>query len=218
MVNSEEMNSEASLISKMWWDLLFYGSVILVWNIYPKTEDHKKKWIFNSLKALGIIILVMLPFFFQKGTLPNLTGMTTSWWGILGLIGWAYFYAMIVFTVFKGRFSSLLGILGLMIIMVVGLKNEALNLPIIFEWLTTQTGHLNHATLTVSGILLALLLIDDQVAKTTQQKMIWMIVLGMGLFLAGYFLRPFYGISKIQGTPSWALYCASICCFLFPLI
>ena len=34
-------------------------------------------------------------------------------------------------------------------------------------------------------------------------------------FTVGFFLRQFYGISKIQGTPAWTLISAGICTVLF---
>ena len=218
MVNSEEMNSEASAISKRWWDILFYVSAILIWNIYPKTENRNKKYLFVGLRILGAVVLLILPFLYQKGTPPDLTGMTHSWWGILGLIGWAYLFAMIVFTLFKGRLEAMIGMFALFVIIVVGLKSPDIAFPSYLEWFKGQSGNFGHAALTVGGIILSLVLIDDKVTSTPKQKISWMLVLGLLFLIAGFFLRPLYGISKNYATPTWVLYCSAICCFLYPLL
>jgi len=218
MVNSGEMNSEASLIGKTLWDILFYSSVILIWNIYPRTEERSRKALYLSLQLLGAIILIILPFLFRKGPPEQLTGMTTSWWGILGLIGWASLFSLIVFSLFHRRLYAMIGMLGLFIILVVGLKNDLLSLPVYLEWIKGQSGNFAHASLTISGIILSLVLMEEKMFSSPSQKIRWMVVFGGLLLVAGYFLRPLYGISKIYATPTWALYSAAICCFLFPLI
>lgn len=38
------------------------------------------------------------------------------------------------------------------------------------------------------------------------------------LLVTGYFLRPYFKISKIYATPTWCLYSAAICCILFSFL
>ena len=218
MVNSEEMNAEANLISKSLWDVLLFISAILIWNQYPKTDQKSRKNLFLALKVVGGITLGVLFFLFRKGTAPNLQGMTTSWWGILGLIGWAYFYALLVYSLFKQNLAGIIGILTLFIFMACGLKSETLELPVYLQWMQSQTGHLVHASLSLAGIVLSLFLMDDPAKQTPGRKIRSMLIFGLLLAVAAYFLRPLYGISKIYATPSWALYCASICSMLFAFI
>jgi predicted acyltransferase len=125
---------------------------------------------------------------------------------------------MIAFIVLKRNFYSILGILGLFTLFVVVLKNDAVTFPYLLKWLPSQALNFSHASLTTTGIILSLILVDDNIVKKPDQRIFWMIIFGVILFIAGYFLRPFYGISKIYATPSWALYSASICCFLFSCI
>lgn len=218
MVNSEEMNAEASLIGKSWWDLLMYGSAILTWNRYPKTDNPQRKRTYTALKIVGVLVLIVLYFLFRKGPEDQLTGMTPSWWGILGLIGWAYLFSMIVFYFFKQNLTAIMGMLGLFIIITVGLKSEGIAFPGFLAWLPSQAGNFAHASLTLAGIILSLVLMNNEKMEKASAKISWMLVFGLMLLIAGYFLRPLYGISKIYATPTWTLYCAAICCFLFPFI
>lgn len=38
------------------------------------------------------------------------------------------------------------------------------------------------------------------------------------LFVAGYFLRPYFKISKIYATPTWCLYSAGFCSIIFAFL
>lgn len=217
MVNAEEMNRAANPISPMWWNVLLYVSAILVWNQYPKAEDWKR-YLYRGLQFLGLITLIILSQLYAKGEEGALTGMTTSWWGILGLIGWAYLLSMIPYWLFRDHFSAMIGVLGLFILITVGLKSDGLQLPTLFSWLKGWGGHFSHATLTAGGIVLSMLFLEHTPAKDPSARIRWMLVIGLFFLIGGYFLRPLYGIGKIGATPTWALYSAAICCFLYPLI
>ncbi len=47
---------------------------------------------------MGFIVLYFL-YIREDGS----RGMTPKWWGILGLIGWAYFLSVIVYWISNGR-------------------------------------------------------------------------------------------------------------------
>ena len=107
--------------------------------------------------------------------------------------------------------TAMVALFFLFIILVMGLKNDALELPVYFNWLKGQAGHFAHTALVIAGVVLSLILMDGK----NERKTGWMLLFGTILAIAAYFIRPYYGISKIHATPSWVLYCAAICCFLF---
>lgn len=217
MVNSEEMNTQANLIPKSWWDVLLYTSAILIWNQYPKVEGNRR-YLFRGLQLTGAITLVVLGLLYRKGEGDHLIGMTTSWWGILGLIGWAYLLSVIVFLVFRNYLIAMVAMLGLFILAVVGLKSEALYLPPLLTELRSQSGLFAHASITLAGIIFSMLFLETIPERTYKERINGMLVMGVFFLAAGFFLRPINGISKIYATPSWALYSIAICCFLFPFI
>lgn len=67
----------------LYWIFMVLG-FFLVWNQYP-VDFKPKKW----LQAAGIVILALLAFTFRDGEGGY---FRASWWGILGLIGWAYLF------------------------------------------------------------------------------------------------------------------------------
>jgi len=217
MVNAEEMNADETLISKSWWNVLLYLSAILIWNQYP-TVDQPRKNLTRVLQLLGVIMLVVLAFLFRKGEPGALSGITPSWWGILGLIGWAYLISTSVYLIIRNYLAPLIAVLGLFIIISIGLMSPDLQLPAMFEWLKGQSGHIVHSALAISGIILTLLLqkgVSDESGKT---QIKWILSYGAFCYLAGFFLRPLYGISKIHATPTWALFSIASCCLVFVLI
>lgn len=218
MVNSGEMNREANLISYGLWASSLYVAAILIWNRYPKTTDKKQEQIYWGLRLLGVAILIVLYFLFRKGSEGDLIGMTPSWWGILGLIGWAYLLSTISYMLSDKNTGALVGIFVGLLLGLLVLRAEAINLPSFLEGLKSQTGHLAHTLVTLSGIICSLLLMKGGVKERPLVKIRHMLSLGVVLLVIGYFVQPFGGISKIAATPSWALFSAASCCLLFPLV
>lgn len=217
MVNAGEMNREAMLIPGWLWNVLLYVAAVLIWNRYPRTDDRRQRQIFRGLRIMGVLILVALIPLFRKGDAGSLMGMTPSWWGILGLIGWAYLYAMIAYWLLQRRLYAMTGVLGLFTVMAVGLMSDGMAVP---DWLqfASHAGNLTHASLVVGGIVLSTMLLREEPPSDVQKRLVRMLAFGAMLAVAAWFLRPLYGISKIYATPSWALYSAAICCGVFALV
>jgi heparan-alpha-glucosaminide N-acetyltransferase len=212
MVNAEEMNPDATLIPANLWKASLYICAILIWNIYPK-ED-KWRYLSRGLQALGILGLIVLWYTFRKGENGEM-GMTPSWWGILGLIGWAYLLAVGVYALFRHRLEAVVAFFAFFVLINLGLQSEAWGETGAFlTWLRGQAGHFCHASLCLAGMILTLML---QATDSSRQRIQQTLIFGGLLLLAGFFLSPF-GISKNLATPAWAMYSAASCALLFPLV
>lgn len=218
MVNSGEMNREANLIPYGLWTCCFYLSAVLIWNRYPQKVDIDLKRIFNALKIIGLLSLVVLFFLFRKGPNDLLTGMTPSWWGILGLIGWAYLISMVMYFIGRHNIIAMALIFLVLLALQLGLRSSIDIFPFNLDWLKGQTGHIAHSLLTLSGIICSLLLRKGDVLSDYKTKILSMLIIGAGLAVLAYFIRPYGGISKIYATPAWALYCSAICFWVFPFV
>ena len=217
MVNAEEMNVDETLIPSSWWNVLLYLSAILIWNQYPRV-DQRRKNLSLGLQLLGVVTLMVLAFLFRKGEPGELTGLTASWWGILGLIGWAYLISTTAYLIIRNNLALLLAVFVLFIFVAIGLMSPDLELPVLFEWLKGQASHIVHAALAISGIILTLLLQRGASDESGNTQIKWILSYGAFCYLTGFFLRPLYGISKIHATPTWALYSIASCCLVFVLI
>lgn len=212
MVNAEGGNyNEAAMGMRIpLWSLLFYVCVILVWNLYRFDQP----WKANLLKGIGIAGLIGLAFIYRGGE-DGTEYLQPRWWGILGLIGWAYLYSCIIYQLFKGH------ILWLVLMIAVCTALYAIGQqPAVkasgWSWITSQSGNAAHTSIVLSGIVLTLLLFYDQQQYTLRrQRFTWVTSLTLSLLIAGYLLRPYFTISKIYATPTWCFYSAAICCILF---
>ena len=108
------MSRATGMNRHIWMFLVFLGA-ILTWNIYPNAKG-KKRMIFIILRSLGIALLIFLAAIYRSGTENNLSWLHTKWWGILGLIGWAYLFTCIAYFLIKGNFWGMIGSLNLLLL------------------------------------------------------------------------------------------------------
>lgn len=202
MVNAEEgYNEQAMHMSIYLWCLLFYASAILVWNVYRM----RSKVLVTSLRLCGVAGLALLAMAFRGGPNGELY-LAPQWWGILGLIGWAYLYACIFYQLTRGRLAPLLAVLACC----VGYWCAAHQ-----GWLWAgQMDNAAHGSIALSGVVCALIFFGGD-AKSLQRRYLEAAALVLALALAAWLLRPALHISKIEATPSWCLYSAAICVTLF---
>lgn len=207
MVNAEYgYDASKMLITPAFWGLLAYSMPIPIWNKYPKDFS---VWLKYILQYGAILVLVALYFLYIQDTGER--GMTPKWWGILGLIGWAYFFTVVYYWLVNGKLWAMIAFLVFCVIAnSINLTegNTLRELP----WFSFIAGHLTHAALVSAGVVISLLFFD----RKKEVKINWPVIGFIILFFAvGFFLRPYYGISKIKGTPSWTMLSAGICTVLF---
>lgn len=205
MVNLESLS--AGGLTKWQWQALMTLSFFLIWNIYPKKPRYR--FISAGLRTSGYLILILLAIVYQGPGDPAIW-MKPYWWGILGLIGWAYLYSSIIYLFWGHRWPW----------MIVAWAFFALfNILDTAGWLNSLSGLRNYlwisgsgsnAALTMAGVVVSSLYL--QVYKREDQKSFLRILLlaGAAVLVFGFVLRPLEGISKIRATPSWTELCTGI--------
>ena len=213
MVNAEGGNYNEGLMgmSINLWALLFFAAVILVWKVYHT----KNKILIYALRAVGFITLIVLAIIY-KGT--NGEPITPHWWGILGLIGWAYLYSCIFYQLLKGNKYILTLLIGVCVAFYAVGKMPAVKDSTWLHWIPVQSGNAIHTLTVLCGLVLTLIFFDEGKVVSTQNRFLQAFIFTALLFIAGYFLRPYYKISKIHATPTWGLYSAGFCCIIFAFL
>ena len=214
MLNSERLNSGLSGINKELYAILMYVSIFLIWNKYP--ENSKLKKLFLGLKILGVLTLITLALIFKAGEPGHITWFETSWWGILGLIGWGYLVAATA-SLFIGPKLRPTVILWLSFI-AINILSQSGMLGFL-NFLNPVFGVIidgNVPMIVLAGLVGSVILKQGKfnAGRTTG------IFLAMGILslAAGFFLRNWFIISKIQGTPSWGMICNGISMIVFALL
>jgi predicted acyltransferase len=199
--------SRAAILPEEVWVLLVTCGFFLIWLDYPSRLSRLKKY---SLISSGVLLLVLMAWLYKGGAPENPESLDPSWWGILGIIGWAYLACAIIYLLVNGSFPLLLVALALLIGINVTAHMGLLHaeIPVI--------GDASSATLVMSGIVVSVLYAKLVETGTTQR--LWGILTGAAILmlLSGFLVRPHAGgISKIYATPAWVLICTGISLLVF---
>jgi heparan-alpha-glucosaminide N-acetyltransferase len=219
MVNMHGFNEAFAGMSRTVWELLVFIAAILVWNVYP-SSTLKEKVRARTLRWAGLAVLLGLAVIYRSGTMPDLHWMHTSYWGILGLIGWAYLTASLVYYFLGAQPAAMMGMLGFFIALFVGDASHALDWPLYYVKQVLAVGpHIGgHAMITTAGMIVSSLFFGAAKEKTPAARIQWIVVFGIMMMAAGYLFWPLYGISKNAATPTWCLFSAAFCCWIFALL
>jgi heparan-alpha-glucosaminide N-acetyltransferase len=216
-VNERSYDAAATGMSQALWYFLAFVAVIVFWNIYPKTEDAKKRRLYKGMRLAAAALLLVLLFLFRETTHAGaITTIQTSWWGILGLIGWSYMGCSFVYLVTRGDRTALLGAMGFMIALYIGARHGALDFlgPAINGFVSLDSVFGTHSAIVTAGMLAGTLFVPGRDIPEPGRRMKFMACLGLGTLVAGYVLRPLHGISKNQATESYALVTSGLCCLV----
>jgi len=208
-VNLENYNSETALLSQPVWALAITVAFFLIWLDYPSSFSATKKYI---LVSLGVAVLLLMAFLYKGGTAAQPVGMRPHWWGILGIIGWAYGIAAFVFLLARGKLPVI--ITATVLFVGINIAAHTHHLPFSIPIL----GDASSVSLIMLGVVTGLLY--SRLALTNRYSRIWILfsLSATVLAVAGFMIRPYAGgISKIMATPAWVLICAAISIAVFEL-
>jgi predicted acyltransferase len=208
-VNLERYNSAAAIIPKAAWALIITVAFFFIWLDYPATMKKASKY---ALMGLGIALLIAMAVIYKGGKVDHVTWMRTSWWGILGIIGWSYLVCASIYLVCRGRLSVL--IIALLVFICI---NIAEHTGILTEKLWV-IGNASAVTLTMGGIIISRLYSQWVERGKARLIPVIFIITGILLIAAGLLIRPYAeGISKDRSTPAWVFICAGITILMFQL-
>jgi predicted acyltransferase len=222
MVNDENPGPDMSGLSPNVWAVSMYGCAILAFcSIAPTIPGdpslertrlwQRISWLVHAAGFAGLLVLALM-FRGDKGqriiTFSPFV-IHTVWYGILGLIAWAYLVGSIVFLVFR---SSQVALLGCMVLLLALYPAERTGLFDHF-WLNRYVGIGGTlgtlSSITVAGMLLATILPPWHSLNLTARLRFtaWFI---LGCAAGALLLQGLYGISKNAATPSWCLWACAI--------
>jgi heparan-alpha-glucosaminide N-acetyltransferase len=215
MLNSGRVNPEFTGMGKNLWAILMYTGVFLIWNNYK--ENEKNFFTIAGLRLAGIALLVVLIYKFRSGEFENNGSLITGWWGILGLIGWGYLVSAFVYLAVRDSILNTVVAFFFFLALNILSKLDLLYSLNIVKPIFGVIIEGNVPLIVLSGVLTTLIL--KKYSKEKYQTAIATIIIGgiLSIF-AGFILRNWFIISKIQATPSWGLICNGISMILFALL
>lgn len=201
LVNGEYLNAAATGMSRHAWYVLSCTAFIMIWNSYPGLKD--RKWV-KLFRSAGIIILMGLAWIYRGGSEEMTYVFKPHWWGILGLIGWAYLAGGIITLAVRGNLNGVLA--AWLLFSSISMLHHAELLPKFFYLLPEPIVGGTMTALVLGGVLTMTIYLSKEPAG----KIRWLVV-GLILLLIGYWItRPIWGLSKQHATPAWLFICSAL--------
>ena len=212
-MNMEMYNHQSSYISKPIFVIISTFAFFMIWNDHSRLKG-KNDFFYKLLPFLGVTVLIIMFFIYRGQDYDgNAIGFRIHWWGILGLIGWVYSITAGTYFVFKKSIFALS--IAFFISMILNFMDSSDISYAIFSWQKANwiPGSGGLQALSFGGIITSLCLIRYK----NDIRILYGFLSFAGLLslLLGLFLRKYFIISKIAGTPSWILISMSTAIFLF---
>jgi len=210
-VNLENYNTTAAMIPRPVWELVITLSFFLIWLDYPPRFSKATRYL---LVAAGFILLVAMAVVYKGGNGSQVQGMRPSWWGILGIIGWAYLICALLYVLVKGNVWAVVACWAAFVIV-----NILFHTVIKTDWRPLAIKDGSSAALVMGGV--AVSLIYARLVQHDKPRRVWLVlaIIGIALIAAGFALRPYtQGISKIRSTPAWVFICSGITTLVFLML
>lgn len=205
LVNGETINAEATGIPRYVWGPLCGLCFILIWNTYPEKAN---RMLVYSFRGIAIATLIVLAFAYRGGPDDALRYFGPQWWGILGLIGWAYLTGGLIAVFARDNFYVILGAWAFFAAL--SMVSHAGLLPDFLSFIPAAISGGTLAGLTLGGMVTAMIFRYYRERKA--DKALTLVLLAFSFVLIGLSLltRPHWGLSKLAATPAWLSLCSAL--------
>lgn len=227
MVHETPDSDKLGWSGTLWVALMFTSAILAFCSIsWPgkqpsPSRDHVLRIITNILRCIGLLGLFYLALAFrgrrdQQILTLHPFSISTSWYGILGLIGWAYLAASLIYLVFRNNRLALLGCIALMTCAYAAERNGFFD-DFWLNHVVDLGGTLgSQAAITVAGLMLGSILVAPN-TQTHASRIRFTLLFTAGFAVAAMLVNGLYGISKNNATPSWCLWSCAITAALWLL-
>ena len=221
MVHGSPDASQMGWSPALWCVLMYLSAILAFSSLALPQRERMSRTITLVLRVVGLASLVFLAFAFRGKDGQRIVALSpfsihTQWYGILGLIGWAYLVVALVFLIFRSRRTALLGCVALLFCLYPADRAGA------FEgfWLARIVGIGgtlgSQAAITAAGLLLASVLLSPDTG-TVRRRVEFAVLFIAGCAAGALLLHGLYGINKNRATPSWCLWACAIAAALWLL-
>lgn len=222
MVNTETIAPKGYLPAPIW-ILLMYAGVLMVWNNWSNGKDVKTK--VYIIRICGACLLLALVFLYNGNNVESLISIRPQWWGMIGLIGWAYLGACLFYVLFSKTPEAILG--SAILLYFFYLINNSVgfvSIPLLDDFGITGEIFGPHAAVILSGTFLGQKLSEQSNALTHNKMIKWAFIYGLFLFATGKLIHGMsnmhevFIVNKENSTPAWALLSSAYAVWFWVLI
>lgn len=213
LVNGESINALATGIPRLLWNAICCTCFIVIWNTYPKTFN---KTLIYGLRIVAFAVLGFLAVKYRGGPDDAIRYFGPQWWGILGLIGWAYLASGVVTVLSRNNFYIILG--GWFFFAILSMVFHAGLVPDVFTFIPHAILGGTLAGLTMGGVVTSM--IFQHYRSKSDDKTLTLVLVAISILLIGLSVltRPYWGLAKLGATPAWLFLCSAFTILAFLVV
>ena len=204
LVNGETYNAGATGMARLFWNPICCLCFILIWNSYSKSVNPRLVW---TLRIAAVVTLIVLAYIYRGGPDDAIRRFAPQWWGILGLIGWAYLVGGLVATFARNNFYAVLG--AWVFFAVLSMVSHAGLLPGFLSFIPDAIRGGTLAGLTLGGVVTSMIFRYYRDKKDNRGLTITFLILSAFLIGLSVITRPYWGLAKLGATPAWLFLCSA---------
>ena len=213
LVNGESINAMATGMPRPLWNSICCVCFILLWNTYPKTL---KKTAVYLLKGVAVIALIILAILYRGGEDGTVHGFGPQWWGILGLIGWAYLASGLITVFARNSFYVVLG--GWIFFALLSMLYHGGLVPEALHFIPNAILGGTLAGLTMGGVLTSMIFQHYRSRDDNKGLTVVLFAFSVVLIVLSILTRPFWGLAKLGATPAWLFLCSAFTIVAFLVV
>jgi heparan-alpha-glucosaminide N-acetyltransferase len=214
-VNGETYNEAVTGMARYLWDPLCCLSFILIWNSYPSSFN---RYLVIISRVTGIIVLLILGIIYRGGEDGNIQRFAPQWWGILGLIGWAYLASGLITVFSKNRFYIIIS--GWLFFCILSMVYKAHLIPhnSIISFIPNAILGGTLTGLTMGGVLTSVIFRYFVNRKENGRLTLVLLLFSAMLIALSIITHPYWGLAKLGATPAWLFLCSAFTIIGFIII
>lgn len=213
LVNGETINAAATGMPRYVWGPICCLSFILIWNTYPGSVN---RLLVYGLRAVAVIALLVLAYVYRGGPDEALRTFGPQWWGILGLIGWAYLVSGLVAVFAKESFYVILG--AWIFFSILSMVSHAGMIPDALAFVPSAISGGTLVGLTMGGVLTSMIFRYYRSRKENKTLTFVLLAFAGILIILSVVTRPYWGLAKLGATPAWLFLCSAFTILGFVII
>jgi heparan-alpha-glucosaminide N-acetyltransferase len=210
LVNGETYNEGATGMARVWWNPICCLCFIVIWNSYTKSAN---KFLVFGMKGAAVVSLLILAYVYRGGENADVQQFAPQWWGILGLIGWAYLASGLVTVFARNKFIVILGAWAFFAIL--SMLSKAGIVPDFLSFIPNAILGGTLTGLTMGGVLTSLILQHYSNKNDNKGLTLVLIAFSIMLIVLSMVTRPYWGLAKLGATPAWLFLCSAFTILAF---
>jgi heparan-alpha-glucosaminide N-acetyltransferase len=213
LVNGESINAEATGMIRPLWNSICCLCFILIWNTYPKTSN---KILINVLRGAAVIALICLAILYRGGPDESIYTFSPQWWGILGLIGWAYLASGLITVFARNKFYVVFR--GWIFFGLLSMLYHAGLVPDFLHFIPNAILGGTLAGLTMGGVLTSMIFQHYRDKDNNKGLTLVLFTFSVVLIVLSIVTRPYWGLAKLGATPAWLFLCSAFTILAFLVV